>query len=250
MEFDHVFLAFAVPGILIAGISKAGFGGAASFVATPILAIVVDPGIALGLLLPLLMVMDAAGLKAYWRQWSLPHARALILGALPGLAVAAAIYRFTDPDLFRLLIGVIALAFVAFQAAVAAGWVPPRRAPLSVGVGRAAGAAAGFTSFVAHAGGPAALIYLLSQGLSKTAFQATTVLVFTTINVLKAGLYAGLGVFSADLLLAALVLAPVALVGAWLGVRAHRMIRERNFYLLTYALLLGSGVKLIWDALA
>ncbi len=250
MEIDLVFLAFAVPGILIAGISKAGFGGAASFVATPILAIVVDPGVALGLLLPLLMVMDGAGLRAYWRQWSLPHARALLVGAVPGMAMAAAIYRVTDPDVFRLLIGVIALAFAGFQGAVALGLVPRRRTPLPVGVGRAAGAAAGFTSFVAHAGGPAALIYLLSQGLSKTAFQATTVLVFTAINVAKAGLYAGLGVFTADLLLTALALVPVALAGAWLGVRAHRLIRERDFYLLTYALLAGSGVKLIWDALA
>lgn len=245
-----MFLALAVPGVLIAAISKAGFGGAASFVATPLLAMAIDPAIALGLLLPLLMVMDAAGLRAYWRQWSWAAARPVLAGAVPGLLLAAAVFRATDPDVIRFLIGTIAIAFTAFQGAVAAGLVPPRRSAAGPGFGRAAGAAAGFTSFVAHAGGPAAIIFLLSQNLTKTAFQATTVLIFSAINLAKAGLYAGLGVFSADLLLAALALVPVALLGAWLGVRAHRVIAERHFFALTYTLLLASGAKLIWDALS
>ena len=250
MEIDALFLAFAVPGILIAGISKGGFGGGATFVATPILAMVIEPGAALGLMLPLLMVMDAANLRAYWGRWSGVHARRLAIWALPGLALAAAVYRVADPDVFRLLIGCVALSFVAYQGLSALGRVPARKVPLPPPFGRAAGMAAGFTSFVAHAGGPPVLIYLLSQGLTKTGFQATTVIFFTIVNALKAGLYAGLGVFTAELLATAALLAPVALAGAWLGVRAHGVIRERDFFALTYVLLAGSGAKLVWDALS
>lgn len=249
MEFDVFFLSAAVGGVLVAGISKGGFGGGASFVATPILALVIDPRLALGVMLPLLMVMDAAGLRAFWGSWSRAVAWRLIAGGIPGIAVAAVVWRLADPDLFRFLIGVISLWFVAGQLGRARGWWVPRARPLPPAVGYGVGAAAGFTSFVAHAGGPAALVYLLSQGLTKLQFQATTVAVFAVYNLLKAGIYGGLGIFSAQTLILSLWLAPVALVGVLIGVRAHRAIPERVFFGLTYVLLTGAGVKLIWDAL-
>ena len=40
-----------------------------------------------------------------------------------------------------------------------------------------------------------------------------------------------------------------ALLGAWLGVKAHRLVPERAFFALTYVLLSATGVKLISDGL-
>lgn len=249
MDIDIFFLVAAIGGVLLAGLSKGGFGGGGSFVATPILALVIDPGLALGVMLPLLMVMDAAGLRAYWRDWSGPVAWRLILGGVPGVLIAAAVWRVADPNLFRFLIGVISLWFVVGQVGRRQGWWQPRTRPLPPAVGYGVGATAGFTSFVAHAGGPAALVYLLSQGLTKLQFQATTVAVFAVYNLLKAGIYGGIGIFTAQTLTLSLWLAPVALVGVLIGVRAHRAIPEAAFFGLTYVLLTGAGVKLIWDAL-
>jgi len=45
------------------------------------------------------------------------------------------------------------------------------------------------------------------------------------------------------------LLAPFALLGAWLGVRAHYMVPERAFFGLTYIVLAITGVRLIWIAL-
>lgn len=249
MQIDVIFLLVGYFGVLIAAVSKTGFGGGASFVATPILALVIDPGLALSIMLPLLMLMDATGLRAYWRQWSSRDALWMCIGAMPGILLAALVFRLADPDVFRFLIGAISVGFVVFQWARARGLLRPQLRPLPPGAGIVAGAAAGFTSFVAHAGGPAALIYLLSQGLSKTAFQATTVIVFAILNVTKAVIYAKLGLFSSEALTMVAVLAPAALVGAILGVRANRVVPEKFFFGLTYVLLLGAGTKLIWSAL-
>jgi uncharacterized membrane protein YfcA len=249
MTIDLVFLCVAIPGVLIAGISKGGFGGGASFVATPILALVMDPGLSLGVMLPLLILMDVAGLRAYWGKWSRPAALRLIAGGVPGIALAAMIYTYTDPDVFRFLIGAISIAFVVFQLGLLRGWWAVRRAPLSGGVGLGCGVASGFTSFVAHAGGPTALIYLLSQGLTKVQFQATTVVVFSVLNLIKAGIYGPLGLFSAETFRLVLVLAPVALAGVLIGVKANRIVPERAFFGLTYGLLCLAGIKLIYDAL-
>lgn len=46
------------------------------------------------------------------------------------------------------------------------------------------------------------------------------------------------------------MLAPFALIGAWIGVRAHRLVPERAFFALTYVLLVATGLRLIWVALA
>lgn len=248
--FDWVFFAAAVPAVLFAGVSKGGFGNGAGFASTPILALVAPPAVALAVMLPLLMLMDLAAVRAYWRKWDRAAMRALILGAVPGVALGAALYRQTDPDLFRLLIGIMAVAFVVFQVARARGWLTIARAPFSALRCGLAGMAGGFTSFISHAGGPPIAVYLLSQRLDKTRYQGTTVVTFWAINLFKLAPYALLGFFSAATLGASLVLAPVALSGVWLGVWLHTRLPERVFFAFTYVLLLAAGARLIWDALA
>lgn len=250
MEFDIAFFALAIPAVIFAGISKSGFGSGAAFAATPLLAMAVEPAVALGLMLPLLMLVDLATLKPYWRQWHWPSARAVILWAAPGVFLGALLYKMTDPDILRFLIGFIALAFVAFQFARSRGWLQVAPNPPGVGAGILAGISAGFTSFVSHAGGPPVAIYLLAQALPKTVFQATTVLIFWAINLFKSVPYAFLGIFTAETLLADVILAPFALIGAWLGVKAHHAIPERAFFIVTYVLLIITGSKLIWDAVS
>jgi uncharacterized membrane protein YfcA len=90
----------------------------------------------------------------------------------------------------------------------------------------------------------------LSRHPDKTEYQATTVLVFWVLNIVKFVPYAYLGFFSLDMAVAGLVLAPFALLGTWIGIRAHRAISERLFFGLTYVLLLSTGTKLIWDGLS
>lgn len=237
-----------------AGISKGGFGSGAAFAGVSILALAVPPGAALGIMLPLLMLIDLACLGPYWRRWRGREALLLLCGGLPGVGLGVLFYRAADADLLRLMIGALALTFVAWQ--LSARWRaragrpgPARGREAAPALGVAAGVVAGFTSFVSHAGGPPVAAYLLARGLDKTAFQATTVLVFWLLNIAKALPYGLLGLFGADSLLMALVLSPVALAGTWVGVRAHRLVPERRFFAVTYVLLVVTGGKLIWDGL-
>jgi hypothetical protein len=246
---DLTFFAFAIPAVIFAGVSKGGFGSGAAFAATPLLALILEPGAAIGLMLPLLMLMDVTALRPYWKQWHGPSAWALILGAVPGVVLGALIYRAVDPDLFRLLIGLVALGFVGFQAAVKLRlWVPSGR-HMSDRAGLLAGVVGGLTSFISHAGGPPAAVFLLSRGLDKTTYQATTVIVFWAINLMKFIPYAFLGIFSWQTAKADLFLIPFAILGVWLGVWAHRVFSERAYFALTYALLVVTGGKLVFDAL-
>lgn len=249
METDIFFFAVAVPAVLFAGVSKGGFGSGAAFAAGPLLALILEPAQAIGLMLPLLMVMDATALRPYWRRWDWPSSRRLILGGLPGVVLGALLFSVANADLLRFLIGSVAVGFVAWQLARSRGLLRIDARPGLPFAGYFWGAMAGFTSFISHAGGPPAAVYLLTRGLDKTTYQATTVLVFTALNLFKAFFYAGLGMFTADTLLAGAWLVPVAFCGVFLGVWLHRIVPERLFFGVTYVLLLITGGKLILDAL-
>ena len=247
LQLDFWFFALAVPAVIFAGISKGGFGSSASFAAASILALVIEPGLALGVMLPLYMVIDVAALRPYWRKWDWHVSGLMIAGSLPGVALGAWLFSHTEPDAVRVLIGAISLLFVMWQVARALGWIRLGERVLPQWLGVATGCVAGFTGFVSHAGGPPAAVYLLSLKISKTQYQANTVLILTVINVFKFVPYAYLGMFTLQTFKANLVLAPFAVLGTLIGVKAHQLVSERMFFLLTYALLVVTGTKLIWD---
>ncbi|MEO1704260.1 MAG: sulfite exporter TauE/SafE family protein [Pseudomonadota bacterium] len=249
IDFNIMFFAVAIPAVIFAGISKGGFGSGASFVSAAILALILPPEVALGLMLPLLMLIDVGSLSSYWGKWSWRDASRVIWGSLPGVALGSLVFSIANPDVIRFLIGAIAIAFVAWNISKSRGWVPVPDKPLPASAGVLAGSVGGFTSFVSHAGGPPVAVYLLSQKLDKTTYQASTVLIFWVMNILKFVPYAALGAFTSDTWLAGALLAPVALFGTWLGVKAHRIVSERAFFTITYVLLVVTGVRLIWTSL-
>lgn len=247
MDLDPTMFAVAVPAVLFSAISKGGFGSGAGFVSAPLLALVLEPATAVALMLPLLMLMDVTGLRPYWKQWSREEAGAMMIGAVPGVVAGALFFGTVSAEGLRLAMGLLALGFVAFRLVQSRGLLAMR--PMGRGSGVAWGGVCGFTSFVSHAGYPPAAIYLLGNGLSKTAFQATTVVVFWWVNVLKLPGYMSLGLFTQKTMLADLILAPLAVAGVYAGVWAHRHVPERVFFALTYVLLTVTGLKLLSDAL-
>ena len=244
-----VFFLVAAGAVVFAGISKGGFGSGAAFAAAAILATIIDPGEAIGIMLPLLMLMDVTSLRPYWRQWLPRESLYLVLGGLPGVALGAWFYTLADANALRLLIGVISVLFVLWQILNSRGVIKAGLKKLPAWAGIVSGIAAGFTSFVSHAGGPPAAVYLLSLKPSKTEYQATTVIVFWAINIAKAIPYTFLGLFTADSLKLDIMLAPFAVLGVWIGVKGHQLIPEKMFFGLTYLLLMVTGLRLIWVAL-
>lgn len=249
MELNGLFFALAIPAVLIAGISKGGFGSSVGFMAVPLLSLILEPAHAVALMLPLLVVIDCAALKPYWRKWDKRTAWILILGTTPGAFLGAALITVANPDLLRFLIGALAIAFVAWQMARARGWVRVSAQPMSDRAGFLFAVGGGFTSFIAHAGGPVTAVYMLSKRLTKLEFQATTVITFWVNNLLKLTLYSMLGLLTAQVWLADLYLVPFAVAGTYIGVYLHRVVPEGLFFTLIYVFLTIAGTKLIFDAL-
>jgi len=242
---DPLFYVVVIPAVLLVGISKGGFGGGVGLIGTPMVALVTTPTRAAAILLPILCAMDLVGVIAYRKSWDPVNLRILVPGSVLGILVGAATFRFLDENLIRLLIGSLALAFVLRY------WLARGPAAVPTAPDRCSGslwaALSGFTSFVAHAGGPPLSVYLLPQNMDKTLFVGTTVVYFAIVNYVKLVPYSLLGQFSGENLVTSLLLSPLAPLGMWLGIWLHRRIEEKLFYQSVYLMLAVVGLKLLYD---
>jgi uncharacterized membrane protein YfcA len=246
LTHDPWFYVTAVVAVLILGIAKGGFAGGVGLVAVPLMSLNTEPARAAAILLPVLMLMDATALRPYWGLWNWRSLWTTAPGAVLGTVIGLATFGMLSPDALRVMVGVIALVFALRW------WLAridgPAREP-GLARGTLWSTLAGFTSFSVHAGGPPLHIYLLSQKLDKTAFQATSVAFFFGINWLKLGPYAWLGQLDGSNLTTSLLLAPLAPLGIYLGTRLHHRIDETIFFRIIYASLIVLGAKLMYDGL-
>lgn len=251
MLSDPVFLAAGVAAILIAGVSKGGFGSGAAFAATPLLALASSPQTAAGVMLPLLMAMDLTGLWAYRRTLDVRAIWPLMAAGVLGVGLGWLTFGLVDENALKVLLGALSLIFVLYgvarPAAARADAGPPRRPGWLGTLGW--GATAGVTSFLAHAGGPPIAMHLLPQRLPKIRFQSTTVLFFAWVNWVKLGPYAALDLLAWPNFSVSLALAPLAPLAILLGVWAHKRVSEALYYRVIYVLLTLIGAKLMWDGI-
>lgn len=244
MIVDLWFWAVAVPAVTLTGISKGGLGGGAA-VSTPLLALVIPPAQAAAIMLPVLCVMDLAGLRMYSGSWDRRIMRIIVPAGILGCVIGAFTFRLIEDAWLRIMLGVIALGFLA--------WTVYPRKHLPAKPGDAAGwfwgTLSGFTSFVAHAGSPPVMVYLVPQRLDKAVFVATTLVFFTAMNYAKILPYLWLGLLDTRVLSTSALLVPVGIVGTYIGMWLQRRIDARLFYRIIYTLLLVTGTKLLYDGL-
>lgn len=246
---DPWFYAFAIPAVLLTGISKGGFGSGAGNLAVPAMAQVVPATLAASIVLPILSAMDIVGIWAWRGRWDLPQVLRLLPGGMAGILLGALSFRFLSERAVTALVGAIALGFALWsilQAWRAGG--EQRRAEPSLVKGAFWSAVSGFTSTLAHAGGPPLAVYMLPLRMDRATLSATTILFFGATNGMKFAAYIANGQLSAASLATTLMLLPLAPIGIRLGIWLQRRVSERLFYRIVYAMLLATGVKLLYDA--
>jgi len=244
-----LFYLLATLAVLLAGFSKASAAGGVGLMAVPLMSIAIAPQQAAAIMLPILCVLDLLGLWAYRRQYDLRLLRQLIPGALVGIVIGALVFKTVDVRWVKGLLGAECLVFAAHRI------LATRRQAAAVGsrqnLAKASfwSAISGFTSTLAHAGGPPILQYLLPLKLDKTLLVATTAYFFTVVNYIKLVPYAWLGLLEKANLGTSLLLAPVIPLGYWIGWKFTSMIPEKPFHLFINLSLLATGMKLLWDGL-
>lgn len=246
MITDPWFYAVAVPAVLLLGISKSGFGMGFGSLAVPLMALAVPVPQAAAILLPVLLLADGLGLMSLLRHRDRALVRTLVPAGLLGVLVGTLGFGLLPAKTVAAVVGAIALVFLALRTVF-----PPKAdaPPPPDWVGRGLAAVSGFTSFVAHAGGPPLSFYLLPLKLQPMVFAATTSVYFAVINLAKWVPYGWLGLIDTRNMLTSLVLLPITPLGVWVGVSFVRRVPQSMFYRLFNLGLLLTGCKLLWDGL-
>lgn len=230
--------------MLLLGISKSGFGAGFGSLAVPLMALAVSVPDAAAILMPILFVMDVMGLAAFRKHFDRRLIAFLVPLGLVGTVVGALSFKLLDSHLVAGLVGVFTLVFLAQRLAF-----PPR--PDSPHPPKWLGAiltvVSGFTSFVAHAGGPPVNAYVLPMKLPPLVFTATMSVFFFVVNLSKWVPYAWLGLLDMRNMSTSAALLPLAPVGVMVGVRLAHRIQPTLFYRLIYLGMLLTGAKLVWD---
>lgn len=244
MEFGLTFYLIAALVVFLTGISKAGFGAGVEMMAVPVMALFISPVIAAGIMLPILLSIDAANLWRYRADWQRPLVFVLLPAALVGILIGTMSFHLLSQEWIRLGLGVLTLLFVLQRLVLAAD---ADGAAFSKPTTIALATLGGFTSFVAHAGGPPLKMIMLSHNLPSRQFVATNSYLFASINVLKIIPYVWLGQFSVQNMSMSLSLAPFVLLGVPLGFWLNGVVTQAWFNRIIFSALLLAGVKLVWD---
>ncbi|MGF7009091.1 sulfite exporter TauE/SafE family protein [Aminobacter sp. BE322] len=244
---DPWFYAAAVPAVILVGLSKGGFGGAVGFVGVPLMALAMSPVQAAAILLPILILMDVVSLWTWRGVFDRTILRQMLPGSIVGIGVGWLTASMVTVDMVRFIVGAIAIAFVARWVYTSLRHGADHRSQPNATAGAFWGSVAGFTSFVAHVGGPPFQVYTLPLKLDPKLLTGTSVIFFAVTNAIKLVPYFALGQFDATNLTASLALMPLAplatLAGAWLV----RRMRPEIFYPFTYATVALVAVKLLYD---
>ena len=195
MITDPLFYAAAVPAVILLGLAKGGFSGLGAL-SLPLMALVVSPVQAAAITLPILIVQDVVSVWAYRHTWDRRNVVILLLGAISGIVTGYLLAAQVSDAAVKLAVGLISVAFAVRRMVVERRKTPPKPAPADVPRGIFWGWVTGFTSMVAHAGGPPFQIYVMPQRLPRDIFVGTGAVLFALVNWIKVPPYLVLGQFT------------------------------------------------------
>lgn len=237
----------AVAASIAVGLSKGGLPVVA-MMSVPILSLVMPPLQAAGLLLPIYIVSDWFGVWAYRRSYDLRVLKIMFPATAVGILIGWATANLISEAMVGGVIGALGSSFAASRLL---GWGATAEArPARVGPGLVWGTAAGFTSFVSHAGGPPYQIYTVPLQMPKAVFAGTSTILFTWVNTVKLPAYWSIGILSFDSLNTAVWLFLPATLAVFAGVRLVRWLPEQLFFKLVLWALLILSLRMLWVAFA
>jgi uncharacterized protein len=249
MVTDPLFYAVAVPAVILMGLAKGGFSGL-GLLSLPLMALVLSPVHAAAIILPILLVQDVVSVWAFRHAWDRRNLMILMPSAMLGTGTGYLLAAQVSDAAVRLAVGLITVGFALRRLVLERRKRPPVPARADLPRGVFWGWLAGFTSMIAHAGGPPFQIYVMPQRLPRDIFVGTGAIFFAVNNWMKVPPYFALGQLTAGNLATAAVLFPLAIASTWAGVRLVRYVSGERFYTFVYILLVFVGAKLIWDGIA
>ena len=241
LTFDFAFFLLATfAAALVAGLAGFAFGLVAAAVWLHILTPLQTASliIAFGLIVQGVAVWKLRRALQWDRLWP------FLIGAFLGVPMGVAVLAWADPDYMRASVGALLILYSSY------GLARPAMKPIRAG-GASADAGVGLLNgILGGATGLAGIIVTIWCGLrgwpkdsQRAVFQPVGVAIFA-LSAFWLGMGGAVGTDTVRLFVLGL---PVLLAGTWLGLSLYGRVSEAGFRKLVLALLLASGLELMFS---
>lgn len=247
LPFDTPALIACIIAVILVGMAKGGFSGLGAL-GTPVAALALPPSTAAAILLPILIVQDVVSVWSFRHDWDRWIVGRMLPGAAIGVGLGWAVAALIDEKAMMGVLGAITLLFGLYRLWIERGDRVVAASTSPGWVGCLFGMATGFTSQIAHAGGPPFQMWVTPRKLPHLTYAGTNAILFAAINWIKVPSYIALGAFTWDVTVAVTLLIPLAIAVTLVSVRVVKVLRPERFYTIIYVLMVLLSAKLILDA--
>lgn len=229
-------LLVALLAALLAGSVSGLTGFGLALISVPLLLFVYQPQTVVFVTFALSVLINAAVVWDSFRDADLRLVAGLLVPAFVGVALGTEALRLIDPLLIRLLVG----AVVVLSAGLLIRNVRLPGAGTLWGT-LVAGGTSGALSTATGLAGPPIVLLLASRGYAKHAFRGSSALYFLVVSAFALALLPLRGLVEPSDWPLALILAPAALIGKYLGTSILKRVSESAFHKLTLVLTFATG---------
>ena len=234
-------LAGALAGGLVNGLT--GFGTALTVLGIWLYAI--SPTAAATLVIFCSCISQLQTLPMIWRSIRWSHALAFVVPGLVGVPIGTLLLPHIDPRLFKIGIGVFLVAYASYVLARRVEFKSPWG---GIAADCTIGFAGGVLGGLAGLSGVLLVVWTDIRGWGKDHRRGVIQIFNMAVLALALVSHAISGLFTRQVMLAAIVALPGTIGGAWLGTLIYRRIADRSYSRAIMMLLFVSGVVLIFTS--
>ncbi|MEM6767492.1 MAG: sulfite exporter TauE/SafE family protein [Bacteroidota bacterium] len=211
----------------IVGMSKGGIAGVGNIV-IPLMAALFGGKASTGILVPLLVVADAAALLYYRREASWAAIGKLIPWTLAGIVMGTFIGNIISDRVFIYCIAF--LIFLGVAMVLYQDWKKTVLIPQGWGFSAGLGIIGGIATMIGNAAGPILMFYLLTLKVPKNTFVGTSAWYFCIINAIKLPFHIYYWeTISWETFIMDIYVLPLLFMGAITGIFLLRILPEKVF---------------------
>jgi uncharacterized membrane protein YfcA len=238
--FSYLFVLLAG---LTAGVISGVIGTGSSIILLPILVYTFGPKQAVPVMAVAALMANLARVIAWWKLVDWRAFAAYSITGMPAAAIGARTLLSLPPHLIDICLGIFFIGMIPTRHWLASHHYRIRLWQLSI-----AGAVIGFLTGLVLSTGPLSVPAFTSYGLLKGAFISTEAASSLMLYVSKVITFGEFGALPPPVLVKGLLVGSSLMAGTFLGKVVMLKLSERAFQHLLDALLLCSGLSLLWAA--
>jgi uncharacterized membrane protein YfcA len=228
---------------LIAGTLSGIVGFGSSIMLMPVLVIAFGPLAAVPIMAIAALMANFSRILVWWRDVDWRACAAYAVTGVPAAALGARTLVALPPRVTEIGLGAFFIAMIGVRRWLAAHDLRLTRRHLA-----AIGLPVGFLTGIVASTGPITAPIFLAYGLTKGAFLSTEAAGSLMVYLAKSATFRALGVLPEDIVVKGLVTGSSLMVGSFVAKRFVLRIPPERFRVLMDALMLASGIAMLWTA--